>query len=243
MGRRDSRDTGSTSIPPSSCTWGWLTPISSNPPSMGPLLTLIPVQEPAPRSLPHPLLGCGVQCRIPVPQLCWPGWENTGCLTSANPACASSSSSARSSWVSFARRKQVSHCCTSRASSCLVPAEHSTGLKRHCTLWFWALALHCASYAGKLIKIIKSSRLKNTLKIIKSNHQPDLRSPIIKPCPLVPLICPANAQNTPLLYTLVCLKGSKSGLCRLPPYNPLHSSLLFCPSVNQRKGWLLERKF
>lgn len=115
----------------------------ATPPSTGPLLTLIPMQESAPCSLPHPLLGRGVQCRIPAPQLCWPGWESTGCLTSANPACASSSSSARSSWVSFARRKQVSHCCTSRASSRLMLAEHSPGLKRHCALWFWALALHC----------------------------------------------------------------------------------------------------
>lgn len=149
LGLRERREvggrggTGSTSIPPSSCTQGWLTPFSSNPPSTGPLLTLIPMQESAPCSLPHPLLGRGVQCRIPAPQLCWPGWESTGCLTSANPACASSSSSARSSWVSFARRKQVSHCCTSRASSRLMLAERSPGLKRHCALWFWALALHC----------------------------------------------------------------------------------------------------
>lgn len=178
--------TGSTSMPPSSCTQGWLTPFSSNPPSTGPLLTLIPMQESAPCSLPHPLLGRGVQCRIPAPQLCWPGWESTGCLTSANPACASSSSSARSSWVSFARRKQVSHCCTSRASSRLMLAEHSPGLKRHCALVLGScFALCCAPRAGKLVES-KSPRLENTFKIIKSNHQPALRRPITNPCPLVP---------------------------------------------------------
>lgn len=43
-------------------------------------------------------------------------------------------------------------------------------------------------------RIIEPSRLEKTFSIIKSNHQPELPSPISKPCPIVPC---ANISSTP----------------------------------------------